>query len=1214
MKSYQNLALVLLLALFSGVKALAGSGSVVSSEGAWCWFADPRAIHYENADKSINASYLGYIDVHGNVRATQYDFNTGVRSEVLVRSYFQPDDHNNPTFLVLPDERVLIIYSRHTDERAFYYRVSVRPGDISELGAEKKITTADNTTYPSPFILSDDPEHFYLCWRGIGWHPTIAKFTLPDANDEVRCAYGPYQIVKSTGARPYAKYSSNGKDKIFVTYTTGHPDNEQPNWVYYNVVNIASGTPKLEDIKGNALSTIANGPFNVSKQASYKSSYPYTVVEAPSDKRDWVWQTVQDTDGNPVIAMVRINGGKDSHDYCYGKWTGDSWRVTPLVNGGGRFHSSNTEYCYSGGMAIDPQNPKVIYLSVPTEGDNGKVYEIWKYTIDDNGEIVDKEAITSNSLKNNVRPYVLPGSAGSPLRLAWMNGDYYYWMVKKDFPAGFPTDIRCDYNLIENIAEAADTPSWTADYGMKSASETQAITMPAQGSFALLLNLAFADKPYGGAVLKADGFEYGLDASTTYPYVIIGGKRYNSSNKFYTSDAWASNSSGTSGDNWATKLGSFNLSLSYDGSVLTVYRNGLIDQKVAAPNLKLEGLTVGGFEGTLNTAAVYNSHLSQADIKYVMNKKALEALSVPAVITTDVVLPAKVNGQNVTWTSSHPEIVSPAGIFNEPATETEIVLTASYQGSTRNYKVVAMPRDITKNLLADYSFEAADVYNDEQGVRKVKDNSGAAADMAVYGSATVDGTLNLSTNAANNFNANGYAILPSSLLKDLRSYTVMFTANAKSLTGAPRFYDLGCNSGNSVFFRASALAAGIKYNGGTTTMLSPDFKLAAGTEYKLAVTFDADGHVTTVYVNGEAVGNGNMNVAEPYMLAFNGECTRAYIGRTQWWDTTNAKDNQDYVGTIDNLSVYNTALSRDEIRQLQGFHVEDASLNIDCSDRIANRGFEGSFAKKEGTGVDADRAIYEPESWTVVYANGNNNDLTIVDATCLYANLFGSVKAASGDKAYRIRQKWGTSTIGLSQTIAALPAGYYRIDADAYQTGGGGTASIVAETPSFGKASAGVSAAEWAKTGTMFFANGLENLTISCTSVHDANGTEQIVGFDNFILTDVTANRSAAELATLLRKMESAVLVVSAMGPDEKAAVVEALAVSQSLTEESGRDALYAAYVKLRNAIANIKVSTGVTAPSVSQDTKVYDLNGRQVERDGIKGIYIVNGRKTLVK
>ena len=122
------------------------SGTVVAEEGAWCWFADPRAIHYENVDGSINSTYIGYIDVHGNVKATQYDWKKQRKTDVLVRSYFQPDDHNNPTFIVLPDERVMIFYTRHTDEPKIWYRISTIPGDISRLGEEKRLATANNTT------------------------------------------------------------------------------------------------------------------------------------------------------------------------------------------------------------------------------------------------------------------------------------------------------------------------------------------------------------------------------------------------------------------------------------------------------------------------------------------------------------------------------------------------------------------------------------------------------------------------------------------------------------------------------------------------------------------------------------------------------------------------------------------------------------------------------------------------------------------------------------------------------------------------------------------------------------------------------------------------------------------------------------------------------------------------------------------------------------
>ena len=97
---------LLSLCLVCFMQALGALASnVVTNEGAWCWFADPRALHYENAAGTINATYLGYIDVHGNVMATQYDWMTHRKTDVLIRSYFQPDDHNNPTFVVHPPHR-----------------------------------------------------------------------------------------------------------------------------------------------------------------------------------------------------------------------------------------------------------------------------------------------------------------------------------------------------------------------------------------------------------------------------------------------------------------------------------------------------------------------------------------------------------------------------------------------------------------------------------------------------------------------------------------------------------------------------------------------------------------------------------------------------------------------------------------------------------------------------------------------------------------------------------------------------------------------------------------------------------------------------------------------------------------------------------------------------------------------------------------------------
>ncbi|MCM1107606.1 MAG: BNR-4 repeat-containing protein [Clostridium sp.] len=1236
--------LALLVSCVCGMRAAdVYDGYTISNEGAWCWFADPRALHYENEAGTINASYLGYIDVHGNIKAMQYDFLSGRSHEVLIRSYFQPDDHNNPTFLVLPDERIMIFYSRHTDEACFFYRVSRQPGDITTLGEEKVIRTANNTTYPSPFILSDDPQHFYLCWRGVNWHPTIGRYTLPDADDNVATAWGPYQIVQSTGARPYAKYYSNGKDKIYMTYTTGHPDNELPNWVYFNAVNLnattasdgnVNVTPTLEDIRGTRLSNIASGPFKVYKTSDYKNQYPYTVVDAPADYRDWVWQTALDAQGRPVIAMVRINGGKSQHEYFYAKWTGSAWRLTDLADGGGRFHSSNTEYCYSGGEALDPENPNVIYLSIPTAGESGqKVYEIWKYTLDDDGRVTEKTPVTRNSASNNVRPYVLPSSSRSPLRLGWMNGDYYYWMVKKDYPQGYPTALHCDYEWQEALRPVADAPAVSLDYAWRpmTAADSETPQLPASEVFTLSVDLALSPAVYHGTLLTTDAFAVGVGETDALPYIIIGGERYTSTNQLYTSDNWATNSSGTNGDRWPTPLPTLNLTLAYDGARLAVYRNGLLDQLIPAVGLTASGLRLGGYEGALGGMVYYTECLTQAELKHSLSIRALDALYVPSRVVTDLVLPTRMGGEAVAWTSSAPELIASDGTFCAPEAETAVRLTATTASATRTFDVVACSRDIAANLLAHYAFEADDVTVEADGRTIVADLSGCGRHLTLCGSARADGVLDLTANRPAAFDSNGYAIVPAGLLDSLRSYTVMFQATSASLSSAPRFYDFGFSSGNSLFGRANTLAAGIKLGGGTTTMVSAATQLQAGITYRLAVTYDARTRRTTLYVDGIPVGSGTDNVNEAWQIAAAGADVRNYVGRTQWWDTSYAADNVDYVGTMDELRIYNTALSLGEIAALQGIHIDDESLNIDCTAALVNPDFERTFSVLPASGVTDDRAIYVPEGWTVDYTGRDRNDLTALNASCLYYDLFASVAkpVELGTASYLVRQKWGNSSIGLRQECDTLQAAYYALQASLWQSGLGGQATIWAQMADEAPQSATAPSATgaWERATVMVPCDGLQTLTFGFTALHTSDGSEKLLGVDNFALLDVTANRQADELVSLLSRMT---LAAESLMADEtlpetyRTELAEASREATAVNGGDDRDTVYTIYCRLRDAIraARNPLSTGIgrvyNGAEVAQGSAViYSLDGRRLAASPEqlpRGVYLVDGHKKVVK
>ncbi|MCQ2111884.1 MAG: BNR-4 repeat-containing protein [Bacteroidaceae bacterium] len=1034
------------------------SGNVVACEGAWCWFADPRALHYNNDSGTINMSYIGYIDVHGNVKATQYNWLTGEKQDVLVRSNFQPDDHNNPTFLILPDERVLIIYSRHTDERAFYYRVSLHPGDITMLGEEKCLVTEQKTTYPSPFILSDDPTHWYMCWRGINWHPTIARLTIPDEEGDCSFDWGPYQIVQGPAERPYAKYYSNGKDKMYVTYTTGHPDNESPNWVYFNVINInGGGEPTLEDIRGKKLSTIKNGPFQIAKTDSYKNSYPNTVVDAPTGGiRDWVWQIALDENESPRIAMVRISSDKKQHEYYYARWIGTRWALTDICSGGGKFHLSNTEYCYSGGEALDPQNPNVMYVSRPTDGTYGAVFEIWKYTLNDSGKVVDSEPVTQNSLKNNVRPFIMPGSQNSPMRLLWMNGDYYHWIVSTGHPEGFPTSIVCDYD-------------WNALHQAQSAAKGWTIST----------NITMQSDRYYGELLHDGDIEYTLNRQTLYPEITVAGQTFKSQNILYTSDGWALScpSGSTDGKNYPSKLTEWNLTITYDSlqKILTTYRNGLIDQciqlekELPAPATALDGCQ------------------PQQQIQHRIESQVFRGIYVPAQTSADIVLPYKIGGETIKWSSSNEEVLTPQGIYKRPKSDTYVSLTASTLHCDSTFTLLVKAYDICQNLLASYDFES-------HTNSKVSDKSGRGNDLTLMGSAKLDGTLNLTANTQSGFKTNGYALLPAVVMDSLRSYTILVDITPQSLNASPRIYDFGWDSGNSMFLRANKLSAGIKYSGGTTTLTHSSQSLEVGKTYKIAVTYDAEDHTTCIYVDGQLAASGRENVNEPYLISQSNSCVRNYIGRTQWWDTSYSGDNADFKGTIDNFMMYNTVLSLSDICKLQDIPYIPSGYKTSFD----NGDFEASYSVMQNSGVESDRAIHVPEGWTLDYSPRDPYDITALQSGDLYySNFFADKRQCpdAGQHTFWIRQRWAASILDYSQNVL-LPAGEYTLTAQVYSSGSNSDNKAYVYVDGNRKSPSAKSV--WQTVSFVFWSDGETPLRIGFMADHTAD--EFICGFDNFAL------------------------------------------------------------------------------------------------------------------
>lgn len=935
------------------------TGSVIA-DGATCWFADPRTLTVKG--DGVDYTYIGYIDNYGNVKATQYDNESGDYEEVLVRSNLQPDDHNNPAFLELPDHHILIIYSRHTDEKCFYYRVSKQPYDITTLGEEKRLATADNTTYPNPYILSDDPDHVYMGWRGINWHPTIAQMTMPTAENDYTLTFtwGPKQVVQSTAARPYAKYTSNGKNEIWVTYTTGHPDNENPNWLYFNRIDVVD-THNVMDVNGNKLSNVDSGTLAVN------TSNAAFAVDAPaSGTRDWVWEVAVDerVEGEakvqfPVIAMVKISADKQRHDYWYATYTGSKWQLTDLPDPSFNtyFHETpGTENCYSGGMSIDKANPHDVYASIPVDGVFGRVFEIVKYTLNaDYTDVINTEYITENSRKDNARPYIANGSEEGDLRLTWFNGDYYFWIHDERWGGkGYPVQMMTDTELPELPVVNGLGDVTEEIYAIDGNTETVPVT--AGEEFTISMNILQNDISVGGTLLKSGNLQIDLEKQTvddTHDYAAVApkltvGNVVEKSQNLFSDASWYFGTNGTSSQKGEASLGWFNYTITYDGSELVTYVNGLIDATMQNVDVALgDEIELGGIDGIITNVRSTDVALTQAEVRAAAEEfepadvNTLDLITLTEETVTDIILPAATaDGKAITWSSSDPSVMDATGAVTRDGKAHEITLTAEAGGKTKEFTVTVLAKvDVmAENLLFYYDFN-----NVTDGI--VPDVSGNGLDAEVKGTAAKfdGGKLDLTANTAAGWSTNGYLNVPSDFLQGVRSYTVVQKVQAGNSVH-PRLYDFGSNSQNSVFTRVDAFSAGIK-NSSTQLTDVKNVKLSSAEEQWVVTSYNAATGETAIYVNGTKMELSDSKALTHQAYTAAGAADRNYIGRTQWWDygATYADDNQDFNGTIDNFMFFNTALTEEEIAYVTseentpapivslGWNDEDFTINFTYS-------------------------------------------------------------------------------------------------------------------------------------------------------------------------------------------------------------------------------------------------------------------------------------------
>lgn len=427
--------------------------SVVTRNGAWCWFSDPRAVYVKEK------IFGGFVDNQGSIFAFRYDPANGERQEQKVFDKLHYDDHANPSIMALPDGRIALFFSAHggTKDSPLYCAVSRQPGEIGAWDVQAidpKMEGNLGVCYSNPVTLSAEGGRTYVFFRGRNFKPTYMY-----SDDTLRTWSDPVSIVANDPGygqegRPYMKVATNGKDKLFFAFTDGHPRDRATNSIYFMMY---SGG-KLCKADG----TVISGSLD---RAVSPNQTDKVYDAAQTHDKSWIWDVAMDKAGSPVLVYARFSHRNNIHSYWYARWNGKAWENHRITDAGQWFPRNNqnnknfmeTENNYSGGVYLDHNDPTVVYTSRPVDG----VFEIerWTFTGQEGTGKWKREAVTAQSERDNVRPFVVRDyPAGAP-HLIWMynykypNFRAYDCALRIDRKAdGF--DGRIDSAAIRTVASA----------------------------------------------------------------------------------------------------------------------------------------------------------------------------------------------------------------------------------------------------------------------------------------------------------------------------------------------------------------------------------------------------------------------------------------------------------------------------------------------------------------------------------------------------------------------------------------------------------------------------------------------------------------------------------------------------------------------------------------------------------------------------------------
>lgn len=376
----------------------------------------------------------GWVKKDGTIETGSLNLSNRKTKSAVLWDMLEHDDHDNPAFVETADGSVLVQYTRHGEGMLYQHRTNVH-GDIRSFSAVVATDVIDSAelsrfprktiTYANPFRLTAEHNRLYSFGRWTGFKPNMIW------SDDNGATWSKAKVVitnvpYSGDNRPYVKYYSDGKSRIHLVFTDGHPRNEPVNSVYYACYE----NGRFYRADGSVICSVAELPFE-----PRQASLVYQATEAAG--KAWVFDLAATDAGQPVIAYARYPTDRD-HRYHYAIYADGQWIDHEICASGKWFPQTpegetEREPNYSAGFCLHPGKTNTVYLSRSVDG----VFEVEKWITPDLGASWTAHPITRGSKYDNVRPYVPRNyRKGDPDVVLWMENLRYVHYTD------FRSDIR----------------------------------------------------------------------------------------------------------------------------------------------------------------------------------------------------------------------------------------------------------------------------------------------------------------------------------------------------------------------------------------------------------------------------------------------------------------------------------------------------------------------------------------------------------------------------------------------------------------------------------------------------------------------------------------------------------------------------------------------------------------------------------------------------